>query len=242
MMEEPVISAKRLSKRYYLDTLKKSNSKHRILDWLRLPYDILQGNLPQFRNSGNREIWALKDVSFDLQRGERLGVIGRNGAGKTTLLKILSRLIYPTEGEAVIRGRTTALFGVGTGFKPKLSGRENIIYSAALHGMTKKEIRDKMPEIIEFSGIGRFIDMPINHYSKGMYARLAFSVAAHLDSEILLLDEVLAGGDIGFQKKMPCKDGGARGCRSNDSLRIPQHECRDRPLQPLYLDRGGANS
>lgn len=205
MMEEPVISAKRLSKRYYLDTLKKSNSKHRILDWLRLPYDILQGNLPQFRNSGNREIWALKDVSFDLQRGERLGVIGRNGAGKTTLLKILSRLIYPTEGEAVIRGRTTALFGVGTGFKPKLSGRENIIYSAALHGMTKKEIRDKMPEIIEFSGIGRFIDMPINHYSKGMYARLAFSVAAHLDSEILLLDEVLAGGDIGFQKKCLAK-------------------------------------
>lgn len=201
MMEEPVISAKRLSKRYYLDTIKKSNARLRILDLLRLPYDILQGDLPQFRNRGNRVIWALKDVSFDLQRGERLGVIGRNGAGKTTLLKILSRLIYPTEGEAVIRGRTTALFGVGTGFKPKLTGRENILYSAALHGMTKREIRDRMDEIIEFSGIERFIDMPIHHYSKGMYARLAFSVAAHLDSEILLLDEVLAGGDIGFQKK-----------------------------------------
>lgn len=201
MAEEPIISAKGLSKRYHIDITKKSNSRVRPIDILRLPYDILKGDLPLFRNRGDKVIWALKGVSFDLHRGERLGVIGRNGAGKTTLLKILSRIIYPTEGEAVIRGRTTALFGVGTGFKPKLTGRENILYSAALHGMTKKEIQERMPEIIEFSGIERFIDMPINHYSKGMYARLAFSVAAHLDAEILLLDEVLAGGDIGFQKK-----------------------------------------
>lgn len=211
MTEEPIISVKQLSKRYIIDKSPSSNTGLGVMDLLKLPYNVLRGDFFQLRNRDANSFWALKDVSFQLNRGDRLGIIGKNGAGKTTLLKILSRLIYPTEGEAVIRGRTTALFGVGTGFKPKLTGRENILYSAALHGMTKKEIQDKLSNIIEFSGIERFIDMPVAYYSKGMYSRLAFSVAAHLDPEILMLDEVLTGGDIGFQKKCLAKIEGLAG-------------------------------
>jgi len=151
--------------------------------------------------SNDGYIWALKDVSFSVKRGEVVGIIGRNGAGKTTLLKILSRITEPTEGYAEIRGRVGSLLEVGTGFHPELTGRENIFLSGAILGMRKAEIRRKFDDIVAFAEIEKFIDTPIKRYSSGMYVRLAFAVAAHLEPEILLVDEVLAVGDIAFQKK-----------------------------------------
>ena len=150
---------------------------------------------------GQDSIWALKDISFDVKRGDVLGVVGRNGAGKSTLLKILSRITEPTEGRAEIYGRVGSLLEVGTGFHPELSGKENIYLSGAILGMRKYEIDNKMDDIIKFSEVQKFLDTPLKHYSSGMQMRLAFSVAAHLDPEILLIDEVLAVGDIAFQKK-----------------------------------------
>ncbi|MDR3567107.1 MAG: ABC transporter ATP-binding protein [Syntrophobacteraceae bacterium] len=148
-----------------------------------------------------RSIWALKDVSFDIGHGETVGIIGRNGAGKSTLLKLLSRITAPSSGEARIFGRVGSLLEVGTGFHPELTGRENIFLNGAILGMRKREIERKLDEIIDFAEIEKFIDTPVKHYSSGMYVRLAFSVAAHLEPEILVVDEVLAVGDIGFQKK-----------------------------------------
>jgi len=145
--------------------------------------------------------WALKDVSFDIHEGDRVGIIGKNGAGKSTLLKILSRITAPTEGKIKIRGRVASLLEVGTGFHGELTGRENIYLNGAILGMKKREIDYKIDEIIDFSGIENHIDTPVKRYSSGMYVRLAFAVAAHLDSEILLADEVLAVGDVEFQKK-----------------------------------------
>jgi lipopolysaccharide transport system ATP-binding protein len=152
-------------------------------------------------SSSDDTIWALHDVSFPVKRGEVLGIIGRNGAGKTTLLKILSRITKPTEGKAWINGRVASLLEVGTGFHPELTGRENIFLNGAILGMTKAEIRQKFDEIVEFAEIEKFIDTPVKRYSSGMYVRLAFAVAAHLEPEILLVDEVLAVGDAAFQKK-----------------------------------------
>jgi len=146
-------------------------------------------------------IWALKDVSIDVQRGEVVGIIGRNGAGKTTLLKILSRITEPTEGRAELHGRVGSLLEVGTGFHPELTGRENITLNGAILGMKRAEIDEKFDEIVAFAEMERFIDTPVKHYSSGMYVRLAFAVAAHLEPEILVVDEVLAVGDAEFQKK-----------------------------------------
>jgi lipopolysaccharide transport system ATP-binding protein len=146
-------------------------------------------------------IWALKDISFEVRRGEVTGIIGRNGAGKTTLLKILSQITEPTEGRARIRGRVGSLLEVGTGFHPELTGRENIYLNGAILGMRRAEIDRKFAKVVAFAEVEKFIDTPVKHYSSGMQVRLAFSVAAHLEPEILLIDEVLAVGDIGFQKK-----------------------------------------
>src|SRR5262249_53481531 len=147
------------------------------------------------------EFWALKNITFEVNRGEVLGIIGRNGAGKSTLLKILSRITEPTKGRIRIRGRAASLLEVGTGFHNELTGRENIYLNGAVLGMTRKEIASKFDEIVAFAEVDKFLDLPVKRYSSGMYVRLAFSIAAHLEPEILIVDEVLAVGDAGFQKK-----------------------------------------
>src|SRR5882762_10137064 len=155
----------------------------------------------QTRLAESGVIWALDDVSFDVKQGEVVGVIGRNGAGKSTLLKILSRITKPTRGHAEIHGRVGSLLEVGTGFHPELTGRENIYLNAAILGMRKAEVAKKFDEIVAFAEVEKFIDTPVKRYSSGMYVRLAFAVAAHMDTEVLLVDEVLAVGDAEFQKK-----------------------------------------
>jgi lipopolysaccharide transport system ATP-binding protein len=152
-------------------------------------------------SSRREEFWALRDVSFSVERGEVIGLVGRNGAGKSTLLKVLSRITEPTSGRAVLRGRVASLLEVGTGFHPELSGRDNIFLNGAILGMRRSEIAERFDAIVEFAEIGLFIDTPVKRYSSGMYMRLAFAIAAHLEAEILLVDEVLAVGDAGFQKK-----------------------------------------
>src|SRR5215469_1688430 len=163
--------------------------------------DFLKSPMAFFRRPKGESFWALKDVSIEVHEGEVLGLIGRNGAGKTTLMKILSRITRPTTGWAEIRGRVRSLLEVGTGFHGELTGRENTFLSGSILGMGKREIDRKFDEIVAFAEIEKFIDTPVKHYSSGMYVRLAFAVAAHLEPEILLVDEVLAVGDINFQKK-----------------------------------------
>jgi lipopolysaccharide transport system ATP-binding protein len=189
-----VIQAQGLSKLYRRGLQVDYGLRHALEDFLRSPLSV-------FRRKKEETFWALKNVSLDVKEGEVLGLIGRNGAGKTTLLKILSRITKPTTGWAEIHGRVGSLLEVGTGFHPELTGRENTFLSGAILGMGKSEITRKFDEIVAFAEIEKFIDTPVKHYSSGMYVRLAFAVAAHLEPEILLVDEVLAVGDASFQKK-----------------------------------------
>ena len=194
MSATAVIRAEALGKRYRRGVRVDAGLRHVLEEFARSPWRALRGAKPEM-------FWALKDVSLEVREGEVLGLIGRNGAGKTTLLKILSRITRPTEGWAEIRGKVRSLLEVGTGFHPELTGRENSYLSGSFLGMGKKEIDRKFVEIVAFAEIEKFIETPVKHYSSGMYVRLAFAVAAHLEPEILLVDEVLAVGDINFQKK-----------------------------------------
>lgn len=195
---KPVIEVHNISKKYRIGIKQPYYSlRDTITDLIKKPLTWKTRNT----NRNNNEIWALKDVSFQVMPGEVLGIIGRNGAGKTTLLKILSQITPPTQGKIILRGRVASLLEVGTGFHPELSGRENIFLNGAILGMTRKEVKDKFDEIVDFAEIEKFLDTTVKHYSSGMYMRLAFAVAAHLEPEILLVDEVLAVGDIQFQKK-----------------------------------------
>jgi lipopolysaccharide transport system ATP-binding protein len=204
-MSDVAIAVKGLGKRYQIDAQKSSN--HTFGDALMRHAKL--GFLRDWKNSSSKdsEFWALKDVSFDINHGDAVGVIGHNGAGKSTLLKILSRITEPTKGLADIYGRVGSLLEVGTGFHQELSGRENVFLSGAILGMKRAEIMSRFDEIVAFAGIEKFIDMPAKKYSSGMFLRLAFAVAAHLEPDILLVDEVLAVGDLDFQKKCLSKMG-----------------------------------
>ena len=202
-----VIKVDNVSKQYRLGNVGTGSLAHDVNRmWHRLrgnedPY-LKVGEANDRTKAGSSEyVWALKDINFEVKQGEVLGIIGRNGAGKSTLLKILSRTTTPTTGSIKIKGRVASLLEVGTGFHPELSGRENIFLNGAIMGMTKQEIKKKFDEIVDFAGVERYIDTPVKRYSSGMYVRLAFGVAAHLEPEILIIDEVLAVGDEEFQKK-----------------------------------------
>ncbi|MCX6779876.1 MAG: ABC transporter ATP-binding protein [Candidatus Magasanikbacteria bacterium] len=193
-----IIEVSNLSKKYYIGESERYLAlRDTLANIIKSPFGWTKGKIFSDKN----EFLALQDLNFTVEKGEVLGVIGRNGAGKSTLLKILSRITPPTTGEIKLRGRVGSLLEVGTGFHPELTGRENIYLNGAILGMRKAEIKKKISEIIEFSGVEKFIDTPVKRYSSGMYVRLAFSVAAHLEPDILIVDEVLAVGDIEFQKK-----------------------------------------
>jgi lipopolysaccharide transport system ATP-binding protein len=197
METNPIIKVDNLGKQYRLgvDTAPYSTVREVVMDVLKAPLRSLR------RNGSDPTIWALRDVSFEIKPGEIVGIIGRNGAGKSTLLKVLSRITEPTIGRVELYGRVASLLEVGTGFHPELTGRENIFLNGSILGMTRKEIESQFDEIVAFAEIKKFIDTPVKRYSSGMYVRLAFAVAAHLDPEILIIDEVLAVGDFAFQQK-----------------------------------------
>ncbi len=198
-MPQTAIQVEHLSKRYRLGATKAIGRTFGEMVYQRL--GRLTGSPDAQADGPSRTFWALRDLSFEVNRGEVIGVIGRNGAGKSTLLKILSRITDPTEGRAMLHGRLSSLLEVGTGFHPELTGRENIYLSGAVQGMRRREIGGKFDRIVAFSGVEKFLDTPVKRYSSGMYVRLAFAVAAHLEPEILLVDEVLAVGDAEFQRK-----------------------------------------
>jgi homopolymeric O-antigen transport system ATP-binding protein len=234
-MSQAIITVERLSKRYRIHP--------------RARYSTLRDSLTQLparlvarlrgHNHAGSTIWALKDASFTVERGEVLGIIGRNGAGKTTLLRLLSRITRPTDGRAVVRGRVGSLLEVGTGFHPELSGRENVYLSGAVLGMKRREISAKFDEITAFAGVEQFLETPLKHYSVGMQTRLAFAVAAHLEPEILLVDEVLAVGDLEFQKKCLGKMGEvARGGRTVLLVSHQMNQIRRLAQRVLWLDGG----
>src|SRR5882672_9825536 len=232
-MTPPVIRGEALGKEYRRNEAAEEGLRHALQRALKSPLSFLKkGRLEKF--------WALKDVSLEVREGEVLGLIGRNGAGKTTLLKILSRITQPTTGWAEIHGRIGSLLEVGTGFHPELTGRENTFLSGAILGMSKREIASKFDEIVAFAELEKFIDTPVKHYSSGMYVRLAFAVAAHLEPEILLVDEVLAVGDIRFQKKCLGKMGDvARAGRTVVLVTHQLNQIRRLSHRVIWIDDGG---
>lgn len=206
-MSSVVIRVEKLSKQYRLSQVGSRTLSHDINRWWHSirgkenPYIKIGETNDRTKKSKSDYVWALQNINFEVKQGEVLGIIGRNGAGKSTLLKILSRTTSPTTGTVKLKGRVASLLEVGTGFHPELSGRDNIFLNGAILGMTKNEIQSKFDEILDFAGVERYIDTPVKRYSSGMYVRLAFAVAAHLEPDILIVDEVLAVGDVEFQKK-----------------------------------------
>lgn len=239
-----VISVENLSKTYRLGQIGTGTLTNDLkVWWARVrgkPNPLLKIGQEDQGNRDGEILWALKDVSFQVEQGEVLGIIGRNGAGKSTLLKILSRVTAPTSGQIKVKGRIASLLEVGTGFHPELTGRENIYLNGAILGMSRKEIDRKFDEIVDFAEVEQFIDTPVKRYSSGMYVRLAFAVAAHLESEILLVDEVLAVGDAEFQKKCLGKMGDVASKEGRTVLFVSHnmeailHLC----TKAFYIDRG----
>jgi len=207
MNKKPIIKVENLGKQYRLGAVGTGTLSHDINRWWQTlrgkedPYLKVGDENDRTKSGGSDYVWALKDINFEVQPGEILGIIGKNGAGKSTLLKLLSRVTAPTTGKITCHGRIASLLEVGTGFHPELTGRENIFLNGAILGMTKTEIANKFDEIVEFAGCEKYIDTPVKRYSSGMYVRLAFAVAAHLEPDILVVDEVLAVGDAEFQEK-----------------------------------------
>jgi len=201
-MSNIAISVENLGKCYQIGELENYYTlRDSLTNIIKYPFKLISNGGDVKKKSEIEYIWALKDVNFEVKHGEIIGIIGRNGAGKSTLLKVLSRITTPTEGRVKINGRVGSLLEVGTGFHPELTGRENIYLNGSILGMSKKEIERKFDEIVDFAEIEKFLDTPVKRYSSGMYVRLAFAVAAHMEPEILIIDEVLAVGDIAFQKK-----------------------------------------
>jgi len=247
-MGKTVIKVENVSKQYRLGQIGTGSLAHDINRfWYKVrgkgdPYLKIGEENDRSVKGSSDYVWALENVSFDVEQGDVLGIIGRNGAGKSTLLKILSRTTTPTTGSVKIKGRVASLLEVGTGFHPELTGRDNIFLNGAILGMTKREIKKKFDEIVDFAGVERYIDTPVKRYSSGMYVRLAFAVAAHLEPEILIVDEVLAVGDAEFQKKClgKMKDVSANEGRTvlfvSHSMTSIQALCS----KGLYLDKGKA--
>ena len=236
-MSDTVIKVENLSKKYILGHQKQEK-------YIALR-DVISNSVksilkPNSKNKDAREeFWALKDVSFEIKQGDRVGIIGRNGAGKSTLLKILSRITEPTQGQIKIKGRVASLLEVGTGFHPELTGRENIFLNGAILGMGKVEIKKKFDEIVAFAEVEKFLDTPVKRYSSGMYVRLAFAVAAHLEPEILVVDEVLAVGDATFQKK--CLDKMQEVAKEGRTILFVSHNMaaiRNLCKNGIFLERG----
>jgi len=196
---KPIIKVQALSKKFRINPGERPARRYETLRESLVK--AIKSPFVRENKNGQHIIWALKDVSFEVMQGEVMGIIGRNGAGKSTILKVLARIIEPTTGRAELYGRVASLLEVGTGFHPDLSGRENVYLNGAILGMKRREIDDRFDEIVSFAEIEKFIDTAVKHYSSGMYLRLAFAVAAHLDPEILIVDEVLSVGDASFQKK-----------------------------------------
>jgi lipopolysaccharide transport system ATP-binding protein len=240
-MSDSIIHVENLGKRYRMGERQRYVALRDILARaVSAPARFFQARKPSPPHGDPTHIWALKDVSFDVHPGEVVGIIGRNGAGKTTLLKILARVTRPTEGSAKVRGRMGSLLEVGTGFHPELTGRENTYLNGAILGMSKMEIDRKFDEIVAFAGVERFLSTPVKHYSSGMHIRLAFAVAAHLTTEILVVDEVLAVGDAEFQRKCLAKMqqvavGGRTILFVSHNMAAMRQICRS----GILLDRGG---
>jgi lipopolysaccharide transport system ATP-binding protein len=246
-MTDTVISVENLSKRYLVGHRSAQRERYTTLrdviarearNFVRKAADPFRGR-QIVQGDEVEEFWALKNVSFEVKRGEVIGIIGKNGAGKSTLLKIVSRITEPTEGRVRLRGRVASLLEVGTGFHPELTGRENIFLNGAILGMAQREIRSKFDEIVAFAEVEEFLDTPVKRYSSGMYVRLAFAVAAHLEPEILVVDEVLAVGDAGFQKRCLRKMGQvAQGGRTvffvSHNMNAVERLCQ----RVIFLDRG----
>ncbi len=241
-MNKTVISVENLSKSYRLGQINTGT----FTNDLAVMWSKMRGKPNPFKaeriDHGNREggvLWALRDVNFTVQQGEVLGIIGRNGAGKSTLLKILSRVTAPTSGRVKVKGRIASLLEVGTGFHPELTGRENIFLNGAILGMSQREIVRKFDEIVDFADVEKFIDTPVKRYSSGMYVRLAFAVAAHLEPEILVVDEVLAVGDAEFQKKCLGKMGDvAKGGRTVLFVSHNMQAVRQLCKKTIWIDKG----